>query len=174
MPRRFFWLLITSKCPGLSSGTTIGTSGVHLCALLLETTGVSVLAYSSSILLISSLDISTALKTKSASEATPLTSLTSLTIISLTASGIGVCIFQRLPAASSYLFPALLGLAAITVTSNQGWFSNNEINLCPTIPVPPRIPALNFLSMSSSIVLSHRKYGSIYTNLFHQDTVYCL
>ncbi len=161
MPRRFFWLLITSRCCGLSSGTTIGTSDVHLWALLLETTGVSVLAYSSSILLISSLDISTALKTKSTSEATLFTSLTSFTIMSFTVSGIGDAIFQRPPIASSYLFPALRGLAAIATTSNQGCFSNNEINLCPTIPVPPRIPALNFLSMFSSIVLSHRMYGFI-------------
>ena len=44
VPRRFFCASITSKCSGLISGTTIGTSGVHLCALLLETTGVSVFA----------------------------------------------------------------------------------------------------------------------------------
>ena len=44
VPRRSFWYLITSMCCGLISGTTIGTSGVHLWALLFETTGVSVFA----------------------------------------------------------------------------------------------------------------------------------
>jgi len=150
VPRRFFCDSITSKCSGFNSGTTIGTSGVHLWALLLDTTGVSVFAYSSSIFLISSLLISTALNTKSTLEATSSTLLTSSTIMFLTASGIGVVIFQRPPMASSYFLPALLGLAAIATTSNQGWFSSKEINLCPTIPVPPRIPTFNFLSMMTS------------------------
>ena len=44
VPRRFFWSSITAKCSGFTSGITIGTSGVHLWALLLDTTGVSVLA----------------------------------------------------------------------------------------------------------------------------------
>ena len=101
VPRRSFWYLITSKCCGLISGTTIGTSGVHLCALLLETTGVSVFAYSSSMALISSLDISTAENTKSTVEATFSTSDTFITTSFFTASGIGVSIFQRPPTASS-------------------------------------------------------------------------
>ena len=98
----------------------IGTSGVHLCALLLETTGVSVLAYSSSIALISSFDMFTAERTKSTSSETPFTSVTSLITIFLIESGIGPSIFHLFPTASSYVCPALLGLAAIVVTSNQG------------------------------------------------------
>ncbi len=120
VPRRFFWKSMTFICSGLISGTTIGTSGVHLWALLLETTGVSVLAYASSMALISSLDISTALNTKSTLEATASTSFTFITTRSFTASGMGVSIFQRPPTASSYRFPAERGLAAIVVTSNQG------------------------------------------------------
>ena len=120
VPNLFFWNSMTFICSGLISGTTIGTSGVHLCALLLETTGVSVFAYASSIALISSFVISTALNTKSTSDATCSTSFTFFTIISFTASGIGVSIFQRSPTASAYVFPALLGLAAIVVTSNHG------------------------------------------------------
>ena len=58
------------------SGTTIGTSGVQRCALLLETTGVSVFAYASSIALISSFDISTAENIKSTVDATCSTSFT--------------------------------------------------------------------------------------------------
>ena len=41
------------------------------------------------------------------------------------------------------LLDALLGLAATVTTSNHGWFSNSEINLCPTIPVAPKIPTFN-------------------------------
>ena len=120
VPRRFFCDSITSKCSGLISGTTIGTSGVHLWALLLETTGVSVFAYSSSIFLISSFDISTAENTKSTVAATFSTSFTFITIRFLTPSGIGVSIFHLPPTASSYVFPALLGLAATVTTSNHG------------------------------------------------------
>ena len=147
VPRRFFWNSMTSKCSGLISGTTIGTSGVQRCALLLETTGVSVFAYASSIALISSFDISTAENTKSTVDATCSTSFTFITTSFFTASGIGVSIFQRPPTASSYVFPALLGLAARVTTSNHGWFSSREINLCPTIPVAPKIPTLNFCSI---------------------------
>ena len=53
---------------------------------------------------------------------------------------VGVSIFQRPPTASSYVFPAERGLAAYVVTSNHGWFSNNEIKRCPTIPVAPKAP----------------------------------
>ncbi len=63
----FFLILMTSKCSGLISGTTIGTSGVQRCALLLDTTGVSVFAYASSIFDLSFV-ISTALNTKSTEE----------------------------------------------------------------------------------------------------------
>ena len=101
VPSLLRWNSITFICSGLISGTTIGTSGVHLCALLLETTGVSVLAYASSIALISSLVISTALNTKSTSAATFSTSFTFFTTIFLTVSGIGVSIFQRSPTASA-------------------------------------------------------------------------
>ena len=144
VPRRFFWSGITSKCSALISGTTIGTSGVQRCALLLDTTGVSVFAYASSIALISSLLISTALNTKSTVDATCSTSFTLSTTSFFTASGIGVSIFQRSPTASSYVLPAERGLAATVTTSNHGWFSSREINLCPTIPVAPRIPTFNF------------------------------
>ena len=113
---------------------------------MFETTGVSVFAYSSSIALISSFDISTALKTKSTVEATASTSFTSITSMFLTASGIGVVIFHLPPTASSYVLPALLALAAIVTTSNQGWFSRRDMNLWPTIPVPPKMPTLNFFS----------------------------
>ena len=92
---------MTSKCSGLISGTTIGTSGVQRCALLLDTTGVSVFAYFSSIARISSFVISTAENTKSTVAATFSTSFKSITISFLTASGIGVVIFQRPFTASS-------------------------------------------------------------------------
>ena len=49
----------------------------------------------------------------------------------------------------------VIELAAIVVTSNHGWFSKREINLCPTIPVPPRIPTLSF-SLITLISLSSR------------------
>ena len=149
---------MTFICSGLISGTTIGTSGVQRCALLFETTGVSVFAYASSIALISSFDISTALNTKSTVEATSSTSFTLCTISFLTASGIGVSIFQRSPTASSYVLPALRGLAATVTTSNHGWFSRSEINLCPTIPVAPRIPTFNLsliLLSSNSCLLNY-------------------
>ena len=74
---------------------------VQRCALLLDTTGVSVFAYSSSIARISSFVISTALNTKSTQAATASTSLTFMTTSFFTASGIGVAIFQRPPTASS-------------------------------------------------------------------------
>ena len=111
---------MTFICSALISGTTIGTSGVQRCALLFDTTGVSVFAYSSSIFLISSFVISTAENTKSTSDATFSTSLTFMTTIFFTASGIGVSIFHLPPTASSYVLPALLGLAAMVVTSNHG------------------------------------------------------
>ena len=57
VPSLFFWKSMTFICSGLISGTTIGTSGVQRCAELLDTTGVSVFAYASSIALISSFDI---------------------------------------------------------------------------------------------------------------------
>ena len=91
---------MTAICSGLISGTIMGTSGVHLWALLLDTTGVSVFAYASSIFLISSLDISTALNTKSTLEATASTSFTFMTVSFFTASGMGVSIFH-LPATAS-------------------------------------------------------------------------
>ena len=98
--------------------------------------------------------MSTAENTKSTSDATFSTSLTFMTTISFTASGIGVFIFQRSPTASSYLLPALLGEAAMTFTSNLWWFSRSDMNRCPTIPVPPRIPTLNLSLMSSSSSLA--------------------
>ena len=153
VPRRFFWNSITLKCSGLISGTTIGTSGVQRCALLLETTGVSVFAYASSIARISSFVISTALNTKSTSNATFSISFTFITAIFFTHSGIGVCIFQRPPTASSYVFPAERGLAATVTTSNHGWSSSREINLWPTIPVAPKIPTFNFCSIFFLLLL---------------------
>src|SRR5699024_6761314 len=102
-----------------TSGMTIGTSGVQRCALLLETTGVSVFAYASSIARISSLLISTALNTKSTVEATSSTSFTLCTISFLTPSGIGFIIFQRSATASSYVVPADLGDAATDTTSDH-------------------------------------------------------
>ena len=81
--------------------TTIGTSGVQRWALLLDTTGVSVFAYSSSMARISSFGMFTAENTKSTSLTTSSTSATFLTTMCLTNSGIGASIFQRLPMASS-------------------------------------------------------------------------
>lgn len=72
------------------------------------------------IFLISSFDISTAENTKSTVAATFSTSFTFITTRFLTPSGIGVSIFHLPPTASSYVFPALLGLAATVTTSNHG------------------------------------------------------
>ena len=147
VPRRFLWKGITAKCSGLISGITMGTSGVQRWALLLDTTGVSVLAYASSMARISSFVISTALNTKSTVEATFSTSATFMTTSFFTASGMGDVIFQRSPTASSYVFPAERALAATVTTWNQGWSSRREINLWPTIPVAPRMPTLSFFSI---------------------------
>ena len=69
---------------------------------------------------ISSFVMSTALNTKSTDAATFSTSATFITDSFFTASGMGVSIFQRPLTASSYVFPALLALAATVVTSNHG------------------------------------------------------
>ena len=114
VPSRFLWKGITSKWLRLISGMTIGTSGVQRCALLLETTGVSVFAYASSIFRISSFVISTAEKTISTCPATASTSETFMTFMFRTVSGIGVSIFHLPPTASSYVLPALLAEAART------------------------------------------------------------
>ena len=144
VPRRFFWASMISKCSQLISGITMGTSGVQRCALLLETTGVSDFAYRSSIARISSLDMFTAENTKSTSAAIESTSSMLRTTMFFTFSGIGVSIFHFPPTASSYVFPALRLLAARTQISYQGCSESSVIKRCPTIPVAPRIPTLNF------------------------------
>ena len=101
VPRRFFCAGMISRCSGFISGMTIGTSGVQRLALLLETTGVSLLAYSSSSASISSFFMSTAEKTKSTSPATEATSEASLMTILFAHSGIGTSSAQRLETASS-------------------------------------------------------------------------
>ena len=81
----------------------MGTSGVQRCALLLETTGVSVFRVGFlDGLRISSLVISTALNTKSTAGGHLLHLVyIHATISFFTASGMGVSIFQRPPTASS-------------------------------------------------------------------------
>ena len=108
--------------------------------------------------MISSLLISTALNTKSTVEAISSTSLTFLSVRSATLAGIGVSIFHLPSTASLYFFPALRGDAATVTTSNQGWFSRRAINLCPTIPVAPRIPTLNFSIAFSSFIFLLTRY----------------
>ena len=89
-------------CSALSSGTTIGTSGVNLLALLLDTTGHSCLAYSSSRALISSFFISTAQNTKSTCEVIlSISFVASITTMFFIFSGIGVSMHHFLPTASS-------------------------------------------------------------------------
>jgi hypothetical protein len=73
----------------------------------------------------------------------------------------GVSSAQRAPTASSYVFPALRGLAAITASSNHGCFSMRETKRCPTMPVPPMTPALNLLMMTSLSAYDYiYSYGS--------------
>ena len=116
----------------------------------MDTTGVSVLAYASSMAFISSFVMSTALNTKSTPAATFSTSFTFITTSFLTASGMGVVIFQRSPTASSYVLPAERGLAATVTTWNHGWFSKRAMKRCPTIPVAPNIPTFSFFSINHS------------------------
>ena len=53
--------------------------------------------------------------------------------------------FVRLKIVSRHAFcPAEREDAANTFTSNQGCSASNNINLCPTIPVAPMTPTLNF------------------------------
>ena len=121
VPRRLRCEGIISICSGLSSGRTIGTSGVCLCALLFETTGHSAFAYSSSRALISSFFISTAQKTKSTCDAISfISSVAFITTRSLTFSGIATSMHHFEPTASSYFLPAERALAATTFTLNHG------------------------------------------------------
>ncbi len=151
VPRRFFWNSITSKvlridfrhyhryirCPAVSA-----VVGYNRCLRL---------CISSSMALISSLVISTALNTKSTLQ--PLFLLRYIHYrIFFTASGMGVSIFQRPPQLPHRSFLRDLGLAATVTTSNQGWFSSREIKLCPTIPVAPNIPTLQFLLIFSLLI----------------------
>ena len=51
---------------------------------------------------------------------------------------------QRGPTASSYRLPAERGLAATTVSWNQGWPSSRVTKRWPTMPVAPMTPTLYF------------------------------
>ena len=132
----------------------MGTSGVERLALLLETTGHSALAYASSRALISALGISTAQNTKSAIDATVSTWEASCTTICSRVAGSGVFIDQRPPRASLYVLPAERGLAARTVTSNQGCSARRVAKRCPTMPVQPMIPTRNFFMGKTPFRLS--------------------
>src|SRR3989338_9348248 len=113
-------MLIISICWGFISGMIMGTSFVHLCAELFETTGISFSAYLSSKALISSLGASIAENTKSTLPFIASISATSVIIRSFTFAGILV-LENHLPAtASEYFFPADLGEAATAVTLNHG------------------------------------------------------
>ena len=100
VPSRLRCSAITSACCGFTSGTIIGTSGVPRWAELLETSGVSARAYSSSRRAVSSLGMSTAQKTKSTSPAIALTSEAFRTTRPAAASGIALRSVQR-PATAS-------------------------------------------------------------------------
>ena len=122
---------------------TIGTSSVQRLAELFDTIGHSNLAYFFSRFLICSFGISTAQKQKSTCPAIFSASFSaSSTIIFLAISGRFSFIAHRFATASSYVFPALRPLAAITVNLNHGCFARSVIKRCPTIPVPPMTPAL--------------------------------
>src|SRR3989338_910960 len=126
------------------SSDLIGTSFVHLCAELFETTGMSFSAYLFSNSLISSLDASIAENTKSTLFFIFPISATSETAKFLTLAGISF-LENHLPStASEYFLQADLGEAASAVTSNHGCLSNKVMNLWPTMPVAPNIPHFSF------------------------------
>src|SRR5581483_6328187 len=113
---------MSSRCWGFISGIIIGTSSVHLLAELLETTGMSAFAYAASILLMSSFSMSNAQKTKETFEAIFFKSFSTASTVNFpTEDGIGSFIIHLPFTASLYFFPAELGEAATTTTSNQGW-----------------------------------------------------
>ena len=71
-------------------------------------------------------------------------------------AGMGVSNFHLPSTASSYGLPALRSDAASALISNQGWSSSDWMNLCPTIPVAPKIPTFIFsiiYSPTNSIVI---------------------
>ena len=130
VPSLFLCEAIISICSGFTSGMTIGTSGVCLCAELFDTTGHSAFAYFSSRALISSFFISTAQNTKSTIEAIFSTSSSAFrTVSSPIASGRGSESFH-LPATASLSFlPAERGEAATHTTLNHGCLSRSRENL---------------------------------------------
>src|SRR5882757_8510031 len=64
------------------------------------------------------------------------------------ATRLGIAVFNRQRAASAYGRPSERSDAASQEISNHGWFSNNWINRCPTMPVAPRIPTESLFGMA--------------------------
>src|ERR1035437_7352039 len=65
----------------------------------------------------------------------------------ISAIGARMALFKRQRAASAYVRPSERSDAASHDTSNHGSCSSIWINLCPTMPVAPRIPTGSLLGM---------------------------
>src|SRR5208282_6167753 len=126
----------------LTSGITRGTSACMRKALELETTAQPAAANCGS--------SSRAMPASSAAKmifGAP-SGLAGETVIF--ATGAGMEVFKRQRAASAYARPSDRSDAASHDTSNHGCCSSIWINLCPTMPVAPRIPTESFVDMMKS------------------------